>query len=101
MTFGFFNEIKSVTSQFGMRYLILISAIAAFVTVFDKLRAKSHGQRVPEKTLLLISVFGGSVAMYAVMLAIRHKTRHLKFMVGIPVIMAFQAILIVLLYVVQ
>lgn len=89
---------RSVTSQYGLWYLAVISAVAAIVTVFDKLSAKAHGQRVPEKTLILISVLGGSVAMYAVMLAIRHKTRHVKFMAGIPFIMAVQAVLIVLLY---
>ncbi len=46
--------------------------------------------RVPEKTLLIISALGGSVAMLLTMLKIRHKTKHMKFMIGIPVIIAMQ-----------
>ena len=47
-------------------------------------------------SLLLLSALGGSVAMYVTMLMIRHKTRHSKFMIGIPIIILFQAV--VLLY---
>ncbi len=71
-------------------YLALISIVAIFVTVFDKLRAKHHGWRVRESTLLIISLLGGSAAMYLTMLIISHKTRKAKFMVGIPVIMLVQ-----------
>lgn len=98
MEFYYFNEIKYFVAHFGLWYLAGISAVAAIVTVFDKLSAKAHRWRVPEKTLLLISAFGGSVAMYAVMRMIHHKTRHSKFMVGIPFIIVIQAVLIVLLF---
>ena len=78
-------------------YFCLISLIAATVTVIDKLRAPDPSKRrVPENTLLLLAALGGSVAMYITMLMIRHKTRHSKFMIGIPIIVVFQAI--VLLY---
>lgn len=78
-------------------YFCLISLIAATVTVVDKLRAPDPAKRrVPENTLLLLSALGGSVAMYITMLMIRHKTRHSKFMIGIPIIILFQAV--VLLY---
>ena len=46
---------------------------------------------------MLLSALGGSVAMFVTMLMIRHKTRHSKFMIGIPIIILFQAV--VLLYV--
>jgi uncharacterized membrane protein YsdA (DUF1294 family) len=95
------NEIKSAAAQYGLWYFAIISSVAAIITVFDKLSAKTHGRRVPEMALSIIAVLGGSAAMYAVMHIIRHKTRHLKFMVGIPVIMAVQAVLIVLLYLIQ
>lgn len=79
-------------------YFCLISLIAATVTVIDKLRAPDPSKRrVPENTLLLLSALGGSVAMYITMVMIRHKTRHSKFMLGIPIIILFQAV--VLLYV--
>lgn len=74
-------------------YLAMISLVSAGVTVVDKLYAKRPGhRRVPESTLLLYAAFGGSVAMLVTMLLIRHKTRHIKFMLGIPLILLFQAV---------
>ena len=95
----YLNEIKLFSIHYGLWYLAAISVIAAIVTIFDKISAKSHGRRVPEKTLLILAALGGSTVMYAVMHLIRHKTRHLKFMIGIPVIIAVQAVLIVVLYI--
>lgn len=73
-------------------WLILISLISVIVTVADKVKAKSGSQRVPEATLMLLSVLGGSLAMLITMLIIRHKTKHPKFMVGIPVIILLQVV---------
>ena len=66
------------------------SAAAVILTISDKLRAKRRRWRIPENTLLLVSALGGSAAMLLVMLLIRHKTRHPKFMVGIPLMIALQ-----------
>ena len=71
-------------------YLCAVSAVSVAATVHDKCAAKKSRRRVPERTLILLSVFGGSAAMYLTMRIIRHKTRHAKFMVGIPVIMLLQ-----------
>lgn len=71
-------------------YLIIISVIAAVITVYDKYAAKTGKYRIPEDALLLVSVLGGSAAMYAAMKLIRHKTRHKRFMIGIPVIIILQ-----------
>lgn len=73
-------------------WLILISLISIIVTVSDKVRAKRGANRVPEATLIFLSVLGGSFAMLITMLIIRHKTKHPKFMVGIPVIILLQAV---------
>ena len=77
-----------------MRVLLLwflcISAVSVFVTVLDKCNARAHRRRVPENTLMLLSALGGSVAMYVTMRLIRHKTRHKKFMLGIPCIFLVQ-----------
>lgn len=67
---------------------------AAAAAVWDKHRAKRHLWRVPERTLLLLAALGGSPAMLLTMLLIRHKTRHPKFMAGIPVIMVLQGMLV-------
>ncbi|MBQ2545580.1 MAG: DUF1294 domain-containing protein [Clostridia bacterium] len=71
-------------------YLGVISVIAVVVTIADKVKAKRGAWRVPENTLLLLSALGGSVAMLVTMLLIRHKTKHLKFMLGIPIIIVLQ-----------
>lgn len=73
-------------------WLGIISLIAFVVTVYDKWAAKHNPRhRTPEATLLGISALGGSVLMFATMQMIRHKTKHLKFMIGIPLIMILQA----------
>lgn len=72
-------------------YLAIISALSLIVTVYDKIAAKKLPRhRTREATLLIMSALGGSVAMLLTMLAIRHKTKHVKFMLGIPVIILLQ-----------
>ena len=73
-------------------WLIIISAVAILVTVLDKIFARRGMWRVSENALLCISALGGSVAMYFAMLAVRHKTKHIKFMAGIPMIIIIQLI---------
>ena len=76
-------------------YLAVISFIAIVVTIADKSKAKHHKWRVPEAALLGISALGGSVAMFITMLIIRHKTKHVKFMLGIPLIIVAQVVIAV------
>lgn len=79
-------------------YLIAISIVAIAITIYDKLRAIGRHWRVKESTLLIISVLGGSVAMYITMQIIRHKTRHIKFMLGIPIIIIVQLLILFLVW---
>ena len=73
-------------------YLIVISLISIIVCIYDKVVSKKNKVelRVPERDLLLLSAFGGGIAMYITMLLIRHKTKHKKFMIGIPAIIIAQ-----------
>ena len=71
-------------------YLAVISLVAVILTIHDKRAARRYRWRVRESTLLLIAVLGGTAAMLVTMLLIRHKTKHIKFMVGLPVIIALQ-----------
>lgn len=71
-------------------YLLGISLVSVVVTVADKRKAKKGAWRIPEATLLGLAALGGSVAMYLTMHLIRHKTKHPKFMPGIPVIFLLQ-----------
>lgn len=73
-------------------YLAIISAISIIVCIYDKFAAKHLTKhRTRESSLLLLSALGGSIAMYVTMQIIRHKTKHVKFMLGIPLIMVVQA----------
>lgn len=71
-------------------YLIAVSILAVVLTIYDKFAAKKHGFRISEATLMLCGVFFGAVAELITMLIIRHKTRHIKFMLGLPLIILFQ-----------
>ena len=83
-----------------LAYIAIISLISIVVCIYDKKVSKKNRVelRTPEKTLLLLSALGGSVAMFVTMLIIRHKTKHVKFMLGIPLIMIIQAGLVYLLF---
>lgn len=67
-------------------YLFIISIVTVILTVYDKVAAKKRRFRISEATLMLCGVFGGAVAEFVTMLLIRHKTRHIKFMLGLPLI---------------
>ncbi len=69
--------------------------MAMVLTVYDKWAARRRPRnRIPEKILLALAGIGGSVAMLLTMLLIRHKTRHAKFMVGLPLMIVAQIVLI-------
>ncbi len=78
-------------------YLATVSLLAFALTIYDKWAAKHRTRnRIPEKTLLALAGIGGSAAMFLTMLLIRHKTRHAKFMVGLPLMIVAQIVLIFL-----
>ena len=77
-------------------YLLIINAAGFLLMLVDKWKAKKNRWRVRESTLLLIAALGGSVGSLAGMYLFRHKTRHLKFTLGIPLILAGQCIAAVL-----
>lgn len=73
-------------------YLLTIN-IAGFLIMFiDKSRAKHNEWRISEKTLIIISAIGGSIGMLFGMHVFRHKTKHIKFTVGVPSILIIQII---------
>lgn len=87
-------------------YLLIINVYAVFLTMYDKGIATKNGKsskkvmRVPERNLFIVSAMGGSIAMYATMQIIRHKTQHKSFMIGIPAIIVAQIILVVALIII-
>lgn len=72
-------------------YLLLIN-IAGFASMgIDKYKAVKHLWRIPEKTLFLIAILGGSIGSILGMEVFRHKTKHMSFRVGMPAIFLLQA----------
>lgn len=71
-------------------YLLIINAAGFLVMTIDKLYAKKNMWRIPERTLLGVAVIGGSIGVLAAMYTVRHKTKHMKFVIGVPVILAAQ-----------
>ena len=89
--------------KYILMYLLLINAVAFLLMLVDKIKAKKKKWRIRESTLILSAVLGGSPGALAGMYLFRHKTRHLQFTIGIPVILALQiaAVLFVCLYVLK
>lgn len=83
-----------------LAYIAVISLISVIVCIYDKKISKKNRVelRTPEKTLMLLSALGGSVAMFITMQIIRHKTKHVKFMLGIPLIIIVQVGIVFLLF---
>lgn len=71
-------------------YLLAISVIAFVAYGFDKLCARRHRRRISEASLIWLAVVGGSLGALLGMWMWRHKTRHLKFTIGVPVILLAQ-----------
>jgi len=74
--------------------LAAINIIAFVLCVYDKAAAKSDARRIPEKTLLSVAAAFGSYGMLAGMYLVRHKTKHLKFTVLVPVMAVFHTLAI-------
>ena len=70
---------------------ICMAVLGCGMTVYDKYAAKHKKRRVPERTLLLVAACGAALPMFIVMQLIRHKTRHKKFMIGLPALFLIQA----------
>ena len=77
-------------------YLLIINALGFLLMLVDKWKARKNRWRVRESTLLLVAALGGSIGSLAGMYLFRHKTQHLKFTLGIPLILAAQCIAAVL-----
>ena len=79
-------------------YLVTINALGFLIMLADKEKAKKRLWRIPEATLLTVAALGGSIGCLAGMKVFHHKTRKPKFYIGIPVILALQLILCVIVF---
>lgn len=75
-------------------YLLIINIIAFLVMGWDKRAAIKHNQRIPEKTLFLLALVGGSLGSIVAMIFYHHKNRKPKFLIGFPVIFVLQVVII-------
>ena len=64
--------------------------------LIDKVKAKKNAWRIPEATLFLVAAIGGSVGSILGMYTFRHKTKHIQFIVGMPLILAAQIVIAIL-----
>lgn len=72
----------------------MLSLTTVIITVIDKKRARNNGWRTPEKTLITLALLGAALPEYITMKKTRHKTKHNKFMIGLPLIMLLHLIII-------
>ena len=75
-------------------YLLIINALALLLMLTDKIRAKKNAWRIPEATLLTVAALGGSLGATIGMNLFRHKTRKLKFSLGLPLMLIGHIVLL-------
>ena len=75
-------------------YLLTINLIGILAMLIDKKKAIKGSWRIPEKTLLIIALLGGSVGTMIGMYWFRHKTKKLKFTLGFSTILIAEIIVI-------
>ena len=76
-------------------YLVIINLIGFFMMWSDKIRAKWGKWRIPEQTLFIVTALGGGIGTIAGMYTFRHKTKKLKFTVGLPALVILEIVAIV------
>ena len=73
-------------------YLLIVNAAGFLLMLVDKIKARKNLWRIPEATLITVAAIGGSIGAIAGMNLFRHKTKHAKFYIGLPVILALQIV---------
>lgn len=82
-----------------LAYLLIINAAGFLLMLADKLKAKKNLWRIKEATLLWVAAMGGSIGAIAGMNLLRHKTKHPKFYLGLPLILAVQVVLVTVVFI--
>ncbi len=71
-------------------YLLIVNALGFYMMWSDKRKAIKDAWRTPERNFFIVALIGGSVGCWVGMQTFRHKTKHIKFTVGIPMILLLQ-----------
>ena len=86
---------KTQTYEYIVIYLIIINIIGFLAMGIDKRRAKLMEWRIPEKTLFLITLFGGGIGTILGMYTFRHKTKKKYFTIGLPAIVIIEIVSVI------
>ncbi len=86
--------VKNINFKYVLIYFLLINIIGFLAMGIDKYKAKKGYWRIPEGTLLMLTLLGGGIGTFTGMYLFRHKTKKLKFTVGIPTILITEIIII-------
>ena len=84
-------------STFILLYIGIMNIIGFLIMGIDKLKAKKRAFRIPEATLFLVALMGGSIGSILGRDLFRHKTKHKTFTIGMPAILIIQIILVLFL----
>lgn len=82
--------------EFLIPYLITVNALGLLLMLADKQKARKKRWRIPEATLMGVTAIGGSAGVFLGMYLFRHKTRHPKFTVGVPLLLILHGVLLFL-----
>ena len=81
--------------KYALLYLLIINVVGFLAMGIDKLKAKKEWWRIPEGTLMMICLLGGGIGTITGMYKFRHKTKKLKFTVGMPTILISEIALVI------
>ena len=89
----------SIWMKIGLVYLLLANLVGFVLMGVDKHKAKKKQWRIPEKTLFLSAILGGSIGALYGMHLFHHKTKHKSFVFGMPAILVVQMLLLIIVFV--
>lgn len=82
-------------TQIFIIYLIIINILGFIIMGLDKYKAKMGDRRIPENTLFTFTVLGGGVGTIAGMYVFHHKTKKMKFKIGMPLILILEILIFI------
>lgn len=84
--------------KIAVLYLVLVNVLTFIMWGVDKAKAKAEAWRIPEATLLLLALFGGSVGALFGMYGFRHKTQKWQFKLGVPLLLLYHVGLLLMVW---
>ena len=85
------NNMSVFIRRLLMIYLVIINVLGFLIMGLDKAKAKKQKYRISENTLLFVALMGGSLGSYLGMYCFHHKTKHVKFYIGMPLILLYKS----------